>query len=128
MAAPKKKTLAEGPWTMKKAEVDTFARVTESNRKQAVVIGRILYIISKEGNVYTYGGCMTIDPCLLKGWWKWPWLPFVNQRTSHFRVFIESDMSRDDWAADYKALLDMHIEKEQLYIKREDPILTYIKE
>lgn len=128
MAPPKKKTFAEGPWTIKKAEVDTFAKVTEDNRKQAIVIGRILYIIAKDGNVYTYCGAMTIDPCLLKGWWKWPFLPFVNQSKSHFRVFVESDMSRDDWAVEYKGLIDKYINEGTLYIKREDPILTYIKE
>lgn len=126
--AVKKKTFAEGPWTIKKAEVDTFAKVTESNRKQAIVIGRILYIIAKDGNVYTYCGAMTIDPCLLKGWWKWPFLPFVNKSLSHFKVYVDSDKSRDDWAAEYKGLIDKYINEGTLYIKREDPILTYIKE
>lgn len=128
MAAPRKKGLHEAPWPMKKAEVETFAKVTEANRKQAIVIGRILYIISKDGNVYTYCGCMTIDPCLLKGWWKWPFLPFVNKSLQHFKVFVDADKSRDDWAYEYKSLIDKHIKEESLYLKREDPILIYIKE
>ena len=128
MAAEKKKTFANAPWTMKKAEVDTFAKVTEDNRKQAIIIGRILYIISKEGNVYTYNGCMTIDPCYYKGWWRWPHLPFVTKEKTHWRVYIDSDKSRDEWAAEYKVRIDKYIQNGELYLKREDPILTYIKE
>jgi hypothetical protein len=37
-------------------------------------------------------------------------------------------MSRDDWALEYKGLIDKYINEGTLYIKREDPILTYIKE
>lgn len=124
----KKNSFGKGPWEMKKAEAETFIRVTPINMPQAKVIGRIFYVIEKSGNKYFYNGCFTIDPCLLKGWWKWPWMPYMKNKASHFKVYVDADGSRDEWAGNYRFLLESHMAKGELYIKQSDPILTYIKE
>lgn len=123
----KKNSFAKGPWEMKKAEVDTFIKVTPTNLKQAKVIGRIFYVIEKSGNKFFYNGCFAIEPCLLKGWWDWPWMPHMKAKTEFYSVKIDNDGSRDEWAAFYKYMLDSHVEKGELYIKQGDPILKYIK-
>jgi hypothetical protein len=130
MAKPKveKNSFGKGPWEMKKAEVESFILVTPTNVKQAKVFGRIFYVIEKSGNKYFYNGCFAIEPCLLKGWWKWPWMPHMNKKEDSYRTYIDKDMSRDEWTSFYKFMLDSHIEKGELYIKQGDPILTYIKE
>lgn len=122
----KKNNFGKGPWPMKKEEVDTFIRVTHDNKVNAKKIGRIFYVIEKSGNKYFYNGCFAIEPLLLKGWWDWPFMPFIKKDSS-FKVKIEENGNRDEWAAFYKYMIDTHIDKEELYIKQSDPILTYIK-
>lgn len=128
---PKADAYWRAPWEMKKGEFETFIKVTPTNIKQAKTIGRIFYIIEKNGNKYTFCGVMTIDPCYTKGWWRWPHLPFVQRppafkNATHFKIYLDSDKSRDEWTEDYKALFQIY--DDRLYIRQEDPILTYIKE
>lgn len=127
-----KNFLWHAPWPMKPAEAkESFIAVTEINRKNAVVIGRILYFIQQAGMHYTYMGFMTVDPCYFKGWWRWPFVPFapnIGGKIKHFRVFLDNDKSRDEWAVEYKLIIDNAILKNELFIKPTDPILTYTKE
>lgn len=133
MAAAPKNTFAKGPWMLKKNDINNFTRITEINREKSKAIGRIYYVIEQIGTHYVYKGCFTVDPCLMKGWWQWPFMPFAAKpkeisNKTHFRVFIDADKRREDWAAEYKALIDKFILSGELYIKLADPLLTYIKE
>lgn len=134
----KEKPKAEGywraPWIMKKGEFETFIPVTEANRKQAIVIGRILYTISKEsGNNYRYCGFITVQPCFFIGWWQMPIEPFIPRDAkfkskTHWKVYLDKNKNRDEWGSEYKTLFDRLIKDKELYIKQSDPILTFIKE
>lgn len=126
--AVKKNSYLKGPWALKKNEINDFSLVTEINRKNAIVQGRILYVIQREGRAPVYCGFFTIDPCFTKGWWKVPCKPFEKKDEAHRRTFIHEDIVRAKWASEYKSLLDLHIKNEQLFIKSTDPILTYHKE
>ena len=124
--AVKKNSFLAGPWTIKQAAIDTFMKVTPENRKQAVVQGRIMYVISTSRPM-TYKGFFTIDPCLTKGWWKMPFRPF-DTGSGHYRVFINEDIVRAKWAKDFNDLITRHVANEELFIKPTDPILKYYKE
>jgi hypothetical protein len=126
MANKDKTNYAKGPWTMKKSMIADFILVTPDNRENAIVLGRVLYVISPNGLNYMYRGAMSIDPCIEKGWILYPKKPWEG--TGHYRVFFPQDMDYDEWKDTYKKLLDNYIANKELYIKTTDPILTYLKE
>jgi len=37
------------PWVLKKDDIESYQPVNDENRKEIIIIGRILYIISKMG-------------------------------------------------------------------------------
>lgn len=118
------KNYSFAPWNMSKKEFDSFVLVTKDNRKQAIVYGRILYIISG----LTFRGSITIDPPFEKGWIHYPFKPWMNSRQSHYRVFINDNTDYNQYVTSNKALIDKFIEEKSLYLKPTDPILTFKKE
>lgn len=118
----------QAPWIMSRKEFEKFKAITEANRKNAVMQGRIIYSISDMGKVITYLGCRVIDPCFTKGNWRVQHKPFVKgTHSSFFEVFFREDMNRSHWASSWDAILKEGIEKKQLYINPSDPILKYFK-
>ena len=122
--AVKKNSFLAGSWALKKNEINDFTKVTADNRKQAIVQGRIMYVIKMD----SYSGFFTIDPCFTKGWWKIPFAPFFKKDVKHYRVYFNNDIPRVKWAKDFNSIITKHVESGELYIKPTDPILTYIKE
>jgi hypothetical protein len=109
-------------WKLKKNSMTDYRLVTPENRKQAVIIGRILYVITD----LVFRGTMTVTPCFDSGWYFIPWMPWMGE--GHYTVFFNEPTNRDDWISSNKALLDLHINEQSLYIKPTDPILTYKKQ
>lgn len=119
-----KNSYSFGPWTMKQAEKDSFVQVTFENRPQAIVYGRILYIISG----LTFRGSFSVDPNFEKGWIHYPFKPWMSKTQTHYKVFISEETEQHVYAMNYKKLIDSFIEEKSLYLKPSDPILTYRKE
>jgi hypothetical protein len=117
-----------GPWDLKKKDIDNFRIVTELNRKKAVVIGRILYIISLSKNTHTFRGTLTVTPCFDKGYWMCPFMPWMNSSLSHYSVRFDEPINKEDWVVSHKLILDKFISEKSLFIKPTDPILTYKKQ
>jgi hypothetical protein len=127
MSNKNKANYGAGPWPINRSLIEGFIKVTESNRKQAVVYGRILYIIDPSGSNYIFRGTMSVDPYFDRGWHHYPWKPWQG-KTGHFRVFMTNGVPYDEWKDANKKLINTYIAEGSLYIKQSDPILTYIKE
>ena len=117
-----------GPWEMKRTLIVDFRLITPDNRKNAIVTGRILYIIEPNGLNFTFRGTMSIDPCFVQGWFKYPLKPWQSGYPSHTRVYMNANMDYNVWASENKILIDRYINEKVLYLKPTDPILTYYKE
>lgn len=113
---------------MSRKQFSEFIPVTELNRKNAIVQGRIIYVISEMGKVITYRGFKVIDPCFDKGRWRIDHLPFAkNVPGKAFETYIFTGVDRNDWAKDWKAIIDKGIKEKELFIKPSDPIIQYFK-
>ena len=123
-----KNHLWKGPWKIKKAEVDkNYVKVTVLNYQNAKKIGRIFYIFESSGKEAEYNGSFVIQPILQKGWYMWPFMPFVK-KGMHFRVFVDEDEDAESYKKNYKFILEKHLSEGSLYINPSDPILTFIKQ
>lgn len=125
-----KNNFGAGPWDLKKGDIDRFILVTEQNRKNAIVQGRILYFIDRQK---TFLGTILIAPCLTKGWWWYPHMPWAIipndvQNKTHYRVYLDAGQDYENWASSYKFLIDQGILKQNLYICPEDKILQFFKD
>jgi len=118
-----------GPWTLKNKQINDFIRVTEINRKHVAIQGRLMYIIEGTGNPYTYCGTLVIDPCFTKGWWMYPFLPFNKPASgeTHYKHYQAKEKDFSEHVKTYRSMIDKFVAKGSLYIKQEDPILTYYK-
>ncbi len=108
---------------------DGFAQVTEQNRKQAIVLGRIIYLFKVEAKNELLL-CCDINPPLKKGWHEIPHYPWHYDRpningATHWKCFYDEDTDYDEWAKNWKRMIDDGIAKKQLYIRVTDPILIY---
>lgn len=116
------------PWYLKGKHIESFSKVTEFNRKQAIVQGRIFYVIEPIGSKWMFRGTLTIDPCFTKGSWRYPFMPWQKNKTTHFKVYFPENLDYNFWWKETKALLDKFIAEGNLYINPADPILTYYKD
>ena len=127
MEKQKKTNFGVGPWMLGKGVIDQFSAVTTSNVGNAIIIGRILYIIEKVGHQYMFRGSMSVDPVFDQGWWQYPFKPWQKKEGGHFKVYMNSNMDFAETKRINRILINGYIEKNQLYIKTTDPILTYFK-
>lgn len=117
------------PWVMSRKEFEKFIPVTELNRKNAIVQGRILYIISEVGKIITYNGNRIVDPCFTKGKWRIDHAPWhiKNTPSPTFDVYFFSSVEREHWASEWAAMIREGIQKKELFINPSDPIIQYFK-
>lgn len=128
MAKPKSSSYNVAPWIMGRKEFEKFIPITDINRKNAIIQGRIIYRISVVGNIITFCGHKVIDPCFTKGRWKIDHLPFTkNVSSPTFEVYIFDEMNRGEWASFWEKTLRKGIEKKELFINPNDPIIQYYK-
>lgn len=125
MEANKKLNYSFGPWPMPRTRMKDFIAVTEANRKMAVVIGRIFYIIEKTGKTFLFRGSFSIDPCFTKGEVHYPFKPWIRSNETHYKIIMPDNLDYNKWATDNKALIDKYIAENTLYLNPSDPILTY---
>lgn len=114
-----------GPWIFKKNVINDFIRVTDFNRKQAVILGRILYVIDLVGTDNRFCGTMIIEPCYLKGEWKVPYRPWMNGYPGHFKSVFRENMDYNEWVSNNDKMISKFISENTLYIKTTDPILKF---
>jgi hypothetical protein len=125
-----KNNFSAGPWELKKGDIDNFVLVTEVNRKNAIVQGRILYFIDRRK---TFNGTILIAPCLTKGYWRYPHYPWAIipndvQNKTHYRVYVDKGEDYNEWILTYKTLIANGIKNQSLYINPKDNILQFFKD
>lgn len=132
--APTKKTnnYNVAPWEMKRDALKDFVLITDLNRKNAIVVGRIYYNIELAGSKHIFGGAGVVRPRLKKGEWLWPHYPWSIipnnvQNKTHFNVFYDKEEDYDEWNNFFDTFISSGIEKKTLYINPKDPILTFFK-
>lgn len=110
-------------WKVKPADMKTYTPVTAANRKNAVVMGRVLYVIESNGNLINYRGYFVVRPRLVRGELKIQGHPHMtNQNT-----FIPSDEDYNEWKNSFDSLITQQINKKQLFFKLSDPLVKYIR-
>lgn len=111
----------KAPQAMKRADMKNYTPVTADNRKNAAVLGRVLYIISDDGAMITYNGFMTIRPRLTKGKLKITNHPHLKD----IETFIPEDEPAEVNRRDTTLLIDKYIREKSLYVNLKDSITKY---
>lgn len=133
MEKKKKNDYWWAPWSSKEGAFKEMVPVTELNRKNAIVQGRMVYIIEPETkSMSRYCGFITICPRYTKGEWLWPLEPFLprwpeHKDKTHYKIYFDCDQDYEKYKNDYKILIDRGIANKTLYINPKDPILTFFK-
>lgn len=116
-----------------------FRKVNAENRKQAIVIGRILYLLDESKPKEIFQGNYLICPCFKKGWVNMPYYPWdfdhpyvkdaieKSPGKKHWSFYQEEDDDYTQWVVKNKFWLDRYIKQDILYLRITDPILTFKK-
>lgn len=100
-----------------------YISVTPINRKEAIIIGRTLYVIERSGHLINYCGYITIRPRLVKCRLQVSNHPHMKDH----QVYIPDDETPEDYKGGFGPLLDKLIEEKKLFIKLKDPITKYTR-
>lgn len=110
-------------WKVKPTDMKLFTAVTAANRKNAVVMGRVLYVIESNGSLVNYRGYFVVRPQLVKGELKIQGHPHMTDQNYYFR----EDEDYNDYVKSFDKLITQQIEKKQLFFKITDPLVKHIK-
>lgn len=110
-------------WKIKPGDFKNFIAVTTANRKNAVVMGRVLYVIESNGTLIQYRGYIVVRPRLIKGELKIQGHPHMNDQN----YFLREDEDYNEYVSSFDKLITQQINKKQLYFKLSDPLVKYIK-
>lgn len=108
-------------WKIKPKEMESFISVTAANRKNAVVMGRILYVID---DLRTFKGYFTIRPRLVKGRLIITNHPYEKDQN----YFLKEDESAEYYKSSFDKLITLKINEKQLFFKLTDTLVNYDKE
>lgn len=123
MEKKQKNSFDAGPWVMKPAGIKKLSAVTELNRKNAIQMGRILYIVDIPSK--TFRGTIVVEPCYLKGEWKIPFRPWQAGFPGHFSAVFREDMNFTDLKNNNTLMINKFIAEKNLFINPSDPILKF---
>jgi hypothetical protein len=115
--AKKANSYNRAPWTMKAKEFATFRAVNEGNRKNAIVLGRVLYVISKG----QYRGYFDVRPRLVKCRMSITNHPHMADQ----KVYIPEDESVEEYKKSFDSLITSLISEGSLYINIKDTLIKY---
>lgn len=103
-------------WKVK--NIKDYTLVSSSNRKNAVVIGRILYVID---DLLIYKGYFTIRPILKKG--KLTIKDHLHEIDQNY--FLREDEDFNDYKSSFDKLITQKINEKQLFFKLTDTLVKY---
>jgi hypothetical protein len=106
---------------MKPKELEDYTLITPSNRKNAIIKGRIVYCIEGTGTLLLYNGSFPVRPRLVRGRLKMSGHPFLPDANT----YVNEDEDFNEYKESFDALITMLISKKQLYFKLTDPLLKY---
>lgn len=110
-------------WKMKSSELKEFTAITSENRKAAVILGRILYVITASGTLVEYQGYFTVRPRLQVGRIKVTGHPFeIDQNT-----YIPEEESMESYRKSFDELITHCIRENKLFFKITDKLVNYEK-
>lgn len=110
-------------WKIKPSEMSDYTLVTHTNRKRAVLMGRIMYVIEANGNLVQYRGYFVIRPRLTKGRIIITDHPYMKDQN----IWIPEEEDEKNYIDSFKNLIDLLISKKQLYFKLTDKLISYEK-
>lgn len=114
------------PWVMKPAQLDDFVLITEANKKNAMVIGRIIYVIDDaKTKTPKYGGYKTFDPCFKQGLYRITLPSFWS--IEEMKHPVPADQDKKEWDRFWVAIINDGIKRERLFIKKNEPLIKYFK-
>jgi hypothetical protein len=108
----------------KPADLDEkFIKVTETNRKHAVVMGRVMYVFGKEaqGTKFVEQGTFDIRPRMQKG------VLVVEKHPLYkpFETYVKNEETMDDYRDGFKSVIDLLVKQGRLYIKKGEATIKY---
>lgn len=123
--AKQKSDFKTSPWTIKSEYVATnFVLVTESNIKNAKVMGRVFYIWEVEDKMATYLGHIDLRPRMM---------PCRLQITRHplglnfvEGIWIKEEESREEYEKFGKQIVK-YMNDKMLFVRMSDSIINYLK-
>lgn len=110
-----------GPWRFRRESLTPFVKVTDENRVNAAITGRILYII--EGTLYR--GHLVLHPAFKKGNNVMQRKPWEKNKEDFYTVYITEDMNYNEHTTLLKRLVSKFIAEGTLFINPSDPVLKY---
>lgn len=114
----RKGNFRNAPWQLAKGQIEGFTLITEANKHEARVIGRVLYNIE----FGIYGGWFEVMARLKKGRLSMTNHPFFPD----FSIWITADESMEDYKHRFKPVTHL-LERGVLYFKQDDKIVKYGK-
>lgn len=108
------------PWGMSKRSFNTFTKVTENNRKEVLVLGRILYHLEISGKYRQYRGFFEIDPRMVKGRF------IVKNHVFYgsYNAWNNATETSEEYRYRFKPILKT-LEEGRLYYRETDPLVKY---
>jgi hypothetical protein len=122
---PKKHGI-EFPQALPKTRFSGYVKITDQNRKELIVLGRVMWIIDKApvGPGYIINGCFPIRPRLKKNAILCshgdPMCGGANPQT-----FIDFEENEEDYVKSFKSVIDKAINDGTLYIKEKEKLVKY---
>lgn len=111
------------PWQMSSKLLETFTLVTDINKKEVLVLGRILYSISILAKFRTYRGFFEIDPGMSKGR-----MTIKNHMYfDSYSTYRTETESIEDYQKRFKPI-SILIEQKKLYYRTTDKIVKYVRQ
>lgn len=116
----KKNDYKKAPWSISKKLYEEFILITDKNKAEAFVKGRILYCIEVIGIMITYKGFFEVDPRLSKG------MLYISnhQFFQNCSIWCVSTESMESYQERFKPIT-LLLEKKKLYFRDTDKIVKY---
>jgi hypothetical protein len=122
----KKRDFRLAPWPMHKKELNDYVLLTDDNKKNAMVTGRIIYVIdSSITKEPQYCGYKTFDPCFTQGLYNITLPDFWDLK--EMKHAVPADMDKAEWQKMWVSLINDGVRRKRLYIKKNDQLIKYFK-
>jgi hypothetical protein len=106
---------------LKKNEEKSLIKITELNRKHAIVLGRSVHIIESIGSKYFRRGIIEIRPQLKRG------MLTISDSPLHedFEFFITKEEDFEEWKGSFNSIITTSIKKGEAYFNPEQKLTQY---
>jgi len=118
----KQSSLASAPVSIPLNRVEeNYLKVTIENKSEILVIGRPVYIFEQGITKHKYLGCFDIRPRMKKGMLTTTGHPLFGSAITK----VNETENEEDYLKSIQSVVNIYIEKEQLYYNPNDKLITY---